>query len=118
MVEKYKGPERREACAAHHDLMKEIFQKIDRRLPIWVFLASLGIISAAFTFVGAVNRDGAFNLQARIEETTKEIKELSRSVNEIDKHQQVVLFRLDELARRSGIPSTKTQLTKSIVDKQ
>lgn len=60
MAEKF-TTERRATCKEHVSQMREIFEKIDKRLPIWAFLASLGIIGAAFSFVSLVNRD---NFQA------------------------------------------------------
>ena len=99
MAEKF-PMERRSTCKEHVAQMKEIFDKIDKRLPIWVFLASITIIAAAFSFVSLVNRD---NFQAahnrmsamatinkeNITEVNTSLKEISAAINSINVQQAV-----------------------------
>ena len=99
MSEKF-PTERRSTCKEHVAQMKEIFDKIDKRLPIWVFLASIGIIGAAFSFVSLVSRD---NFQAThnrmtamatinkdaLTEVNESLKSISASLNSINVRQAV-----------------------------
>jgi hypothetical protein len=98
--EEYRGPERRSQCEAHINTMKEIFEKIERRLPIWVFLTSLGIISAAFTFVATVNRDGNSTLSKKVDEVAADVKALSTNLHDLNISQAVLLFRLEDLTKK------------------
>ena len=92
--------ERRATCKEHVAQMKEIFDKIDKRLPIWVFLASIGIIGAAFSFVSLVSRDNiqtAHNRMSSIVDANKEalsevntsLKSISAAINSINVQQAV-----------------------------
>ena len=99
MAEKF-PMERRSTCKEHVAQMKEIFDKIDKRLPIWVFLASITIIATAFSFVSLINRD---NFQAahnrmsamatinkeNITEVNTSLKEISAAINSINVQQAV-----------------------------
>ena len=99
MAEKF-PMERRSTCKEHVAQMKEIFDKIDKRLPIWVFLAAIGIIGAAFSFVSLVSRDNfqsAHNRMSALATVNKEsldevndsLKSISAAINSINVQQAV-----------------------------
>ena len=79
--------ERRSTCKEHVAQMREIFDKIDKRLPIWVFLASISIIAAAFSFVSLINRDNfqaTHNRMSNLATINKEnMTEVNASLKEI-----------------------------------
>lgn len=91
-------------CAAHQATMQDIFGKIERRVPIWVFLAALGIVSSVFTFLNLNQKEAFQQTQVSIKELTKqtsdEVKELSKSVGLMQNSQSVVLYRLDEIGKK------------------
>ena len=99
MAEKF-PMERRSTCKEHVAQMKEIFDKIDKRLPIWVFLASIGIIGAAFSFVSLVSRDNFQSAHSRMSalaavnkesmsEVNDSLKSISAAINSINVQQAV-----------------------------
>ena len=92
--------ERRATCKEHVAQMREIFEKIDKRLPIWVFLAAIGIIGAAFSFVSLISRDNfqsAHNRMSNLATVNKEaigevnesLKSISAAINSINVQQAV-----------------------------
>jgi hypothetical protein len=104
----YSGPEKREAlrrmedrhCAAHENAMAEI----NKRVPIWVFLAALGIVSSVFTYLNLNQKEAFQQTQVVIKELTKstsdEVKALGLSVNTMQRSQDVMLYRLDEIGKK------------------
>ena len=92
--------ERRATCKEHVGQMREIFEKIDKRLPIWVFLAAIGIIGAAFSFVSIVSENNikmAHNRMGDIVEANKEsmtevttsLRSISAAINSINVQQAI-----------------------------
>ena len=119
MAEKF-PTERRATCKEHVAQMREIFEKIDRRLPIWVFLAAIGIIGAAFSFVSLVSRDNFQSAHNRmsalatvnkesISEVNESLKSISAAINSINVQQAVTTTAIksmeqdiDELKRQKN----------------
>ena len=112
--------ERRATCKEHVAQMREIFEKIDKRLPIWVFLAAIGIIGAAFSFVSLVSRDNFQSAHNRmsalatvnkesISEVNESLKSISAAINSINVQQAVTTTAIksmeqdiDELKRQKS----------------
>lgn len=105
-------PERREVlrrmtdrqCALHEHTMRDIFSKIEKRVPIWVFLAALGIVSSVFTYLNLNQKEAFQQTQVTIKELTKqtseEVKDLSRQFNAMQNAQGVMLYRIDEIGKK------------------
>ena len=122
MAEKF-PMERRSTCKEHVAQMKEIFDKIDKRLPIWVFLASITIIAAAFSFVSLVSRDNFQSAHNRmsalatvnkesISEVNESLKSISAAINSINVQQAVTTKSITGMEK--DIDELKTQKIKRI----
>lgn len=87
-------------CAAH----KQMVEDVGRKVPIWVFLAALGIVSSVFTYLNLNQKEAFQQTQVVIKELTRatsdEVKQLSSSVNMMQRSQDVMLYRLDEISKK------------------
>lgn len=79
-------------CSLHTETIKAVFEKIDKMLPIWVFLATISIIGAVFSYITYLNHSTASASQASI-------KEISDTIHIVKTNQAVVLFRLDGIGK-------------------
>ena len=98
-------------CAMHTDSMRDIFAQIGRMVPIWVFLATIGIIGGVFSYMTYLSHQVSTKAEQSVKETADlariSIKELGDTLSGLKTTQAVMLFRLDDI--REDINDLKEQ---------
>jgi hypothetical protein len=90
-------------CTLHTDTMKEVFDKIGKMVPIWVFTSTLLILCAVFSYFGYLSHHTADKAEMTSKETaraaTTAVEKLTEIVQEVKSNQKVVLWRLDDISK-------------------
>ena len=98
-------------CAMHTESMRDIFSQIGKMVPIWVFLATIGIVGSVFSYMTYLSHQVSTKAEQSVKETADlarvSIKELGESLNSLKTTQAVMLFRLDDI--REDINDLKNQ---------
>jgi len=98
--------DRRSVCQEHTATMKEIFEQVDKRLPIWAFLAAISIIGAAFGFVTYLSNDSMAGVHARI---TSHITSADKNMLEIKSTIKEINYTLTRMQVNQAVNTTNIQ---------